>query len=357
MFQAKCILSIQSDRDLGGPSTRVCRVLSLTAALLTLLWLPAQGQIRGRSAGAGQENLHSLSGASAVSDLDCDPNSEGDFCVTAECGAGGDPSCHTPEIPDLATVTSEINISRAILDALQLSDCTILDVNAAVEIEHTFVGDLEIRLEKVSGPATVLLEQGDGSLFADGDVLDVLFDDERSLPEGGGYRVARPASPLSVFDARSMMGIWRLRIEDQLSFDSGQLHDWGLSFAVDCPEITEPTGCVEDATTMCLNEDRFRVTASYRTASGDTGSGRAVELTDDTGYFWFFDRTNVEVVTKVLDACSFADRFWVFAAGLTNVEVDLAVVDTRTGAFTGYRNALNEAFKPIQDTDGLPTCP
>jgi len=355
MPQPKRTISLQNDRGLEASTAPVCRVLSLVAFFLALLWLPAEGQIRGRPAGLDQGTLGSVSGAAAVSALDCDPSSQSELCITGACGE--DPSCHTPEIPDLATVSSELNISRSLLELLGLSDCTILDLNAAVEIGHTFMADLEVGLEKVSGPEALLLEQGDGFLFAEGDNLDVLFDDERSLPEAGAQRVARPASPLSVFDGRDIAGIWRLRIEDQIGFDSGTLVDWGLSFAVDCQEISQPSACVEDATTLCLNEDRFRVTASYRTASGGIGSGRAVELTDDTGYLWFFDRDNVEVVTKVLDACSFADRFWVFAAGLTNVEVDLAVVDTRTGAFTGYRNALNEAFKPIQDTDGLPTCP
>lgn len=354
MHQPKRTISLQNDRGLEASTAPVCRVLSLAAAFLTLLWLPAEGQIRGRPAGASQGTPGSVAGAAAVSALDCDPSSESEFCITDVCG--GDPSCRNTEIPDLATVASEINISRALLDALQLEDCTILDLNAAVEIEHTFVNDLEIRLEKVSGPESVLLEQGDGFNFADGDDLDVLFDDERSLPQGP-HRVARPVTPLSVFDGRDIAGIWRLRIEDQLGADSGRLVDWGLAFAFNCRESSELDPCTADATSLCLNENRFRVKASYRTSSGSTGSGRAVELTDDTGYLWFFDRDNVEVVIKVLNACSFADRVWVFAGGLTNVEVDLAVVDTRTGFFTAYRNPLSEAFRPIQDTDGLPACP
>lgn len=56
-----------------------------------------------------------------------------------------------------------------------------------------------------------------------------------------------------------------------------------------------------------------------------------VQLTGDTGYFWFFNASNVELVVKVLDACHFG-RFWVFAGGLTNVDVDLTVTDTATGA-------------------------
>ena len=48
---------------------------------------------------------------------------------------------------------------------------------------------------------------------------------------------------------------------------------------------------------------------------------------------------------KVLDACSFANRFWVFAGGLTDVETVLTVTDTRTGGGTdtyGANNAVNE---------------
>ncbi|PYQ62998.1 MAG: hypothetical protein DMF53_11555 [Acidobacteria bacterium] len=70
-------------------------------------------------------------------------------------------------------------------------------------------------------------------------------------------------------------------------------------------------------------------------AAFDTGSqqgqAQAVKLTDETGYLWFFSATNVELVVKVLDACSFNQRFWVFAGGLTNVRVTLTVTDMAKG--------------------------
>ena len=47
-----------------------------------------------------------------------------------------------------------------------------------------------------------------------------------------------------------------------------------------------------------------------------SGTGTAVPLTSDTGYFWFFGSSNVEAVIKVLNACSLNQRFWVFAGGL-----------------------------------------
>jgi hypothetical protein len=124
--------------------------------------------------------------------------------------------------------------------------------------------------------------------------------------------------------------------------------------AVFAPDL----GCVDDATTMCLNDGRFRVTVAYQTKAGQTGAGHAVRLTDDTAYFWFFNDTNVEIVLKVLDAC-FApyDRFWVFAAGLTNVEVEIVVLDTETDVEKVYFNPLDNPFEPVQDTSAFATCP
>jgi streptogramin lyase len=118
------------------------------------------------------------------------------------------------------------------------------------------------------------------------------------------------------------------------------------------------TACVPGPTVLCLEEDRFAVEAEWRVPDGGTGVGQAVELTADTGYFWFFAATNVEVVVKVLDACVPPyDRFWVFASGLTNVEVVLTVTDTATNETRSYINPLGEPFQPLQDTDAFDTCP
>jgi streptogramin lyase len=115
--------------------------------------------------------------------------------------------------------------------------------------------------------------------------------------------------------------------------------------------------CVTDSTTMCLSGGRFRVQTHWATPDGRSGQGQAVMLTSDTGYFWFFSSSNVEMIVKVLNACGFASRIWVFAGGLTNVQVDLTVTDTQTGAVNTYRNPQSTAFLPIQDTNAFSTCP
>ena len=114
--------------------------------------------------------------------------------------------------------------------------------------------------------------------------------------------------------------------------------------------------CLPGDTHLCLSDSRFQVEARWATGAG-SGAGQAVRLTPDTGYFWFFDATNVEVVVKVLDACGFNQRFWVFAGGLTNVQVHLTVTDTRTGVVKTYDNPQGRAYQPVQDTSAFATCP
>jgi len=115
-------------------------------------------------------------------------------------------------------------------------------------------------------------------------------------------------------------------------------------------------GCAPSSTSLCLRGGRFRVETTWTASDHTTGQGRAVGLTGDTGYFWFFDDSNVELVVKILDGCSSNDRFWVFAGGLTNVGVTLTITDTRTGAVNTYENPEGTAFRPIQDTAAMPTC-
>jgi hypothetical protein len=115
--------------------------------------------------------------------------------------------------------------------------------------------------------------------------------------------------------------------------------------------------CEPDETTLCLHGDRFRVRAAWRTPSGTQGAGHAVELADDSGYFWFFDDDNVELVLKTLDGCALNDRFWFFVAGLTDVRVDLTVDDTSGSRTRSYVNPLGRTFAPVFDSAAFATCP
>jgi photosystem II stability/assembly factor-like uncharacterized protein len=96
--------------------------------------------------------------------------------------------------------------------------------------------------------------------------------------------------------------------------------------------------CLSDARTLCLNGQRFRATVTWRSAGGPVGNGQAFPVTDNTGAFWFFDPTNLELVVKVLDGRSVNGKFWVFYGSLTSVEFTLTVTDTLTDSVKTYFN-------------------
>ena len=118
--------------------------------------------------------------------------------------------------------------------------------------------------------------------------------------------------------------------------------------------------CVAGPETLCLNNSRFRVEIDWRIPDGTTGAGQAVPLptAPDSGLFYFFSPTNIEMLIKVLNACVAPfNRYWTFFAVTTNVEFAVVVTDTQTGKTRGYYNPLNRAAPPVQDVDAFATCP
>ncbi len=99
--------------------------------------------------------------------------------------------------------------------------------------------------------------------------------------------------------------------------------------------------CTASAQNLCLSGGRFRVSVNWKNqyAGGTTGTGTAVALTGDTGYFWFFDAANVELVIKVLDGRSSNGHFWGFYGGLSDVEYTITGPDTQNSVIRTYRNA------------------
>ncbi len=116
--------------------------------------------------------------------------------------------------------------------------------------------------------------------------------------------------------------------------------------------------CTPTATTLCVGNGRFSVSADWTTPDGLSGHGNATKLTDNGGYFWFFEPSNIELVVKVLNGCEINNAYWVFASGLTNVQVVLNVRDEKTGEIFANTNPQGVAFAPVQGTNAFPnSCP
>jgi hypothetical protein len=116
--------------------------------------------------------------------------------------------------------------------------------------------------------------------------------------------------------------------------------------------LAAAANCAPGPTDLCLNGGRFRVSLAWK-AQGTQGAGQAVPLTSDTGYFWFFSPTNVEVAIKVLDGRPLNGHFWVFYGALSNVEYTITVTDTETGRSVTYKNPAGQ-FGSRADTSALP---
>jgi hypothetical protein len=128
---------------------------------------------------------------------------------------------------------------------------------------------------------------------------------------------------------------------------------------VDDAFVFADQACGNTENDLCLAAGRFRVHGSFNVPSqGRSGPMHAVPVTDESGLFWFFEPSNLEVFLKVLNACGLSSHaYWVFASGLTNVEVTIIVDDTVSGQQQTYFNPSGTAFAPVQDTSAFATCP
>jgi Ig-like domain from next to BRCA1 gene/Glycosyl hydrolases family 39 len=91
---------------------------------------------------------------------------------------------------------------------------------------------------------------------------------------------------------------------------------------------------------LALLSGRFSVEVSWHDPiSGHAGFGRQVGDSDQTGFFWFFDQSNLELMVKMLDGRGLNDHFWFFYGALSNVEYWITVHDLASGAVRTYYNA------------------
>jgi len=115
----------------------------------------------------------------------------------------------------------------------------------------------------------------------------------------------------------------------------------------------------DSGTSLSLNNNRFSVELQWRDFADNTGNGRAVPLTEDSGGFYFFGPDNVELTVRLLDQCALSgfNSYWVFVGGSTDVEFTLSVTDTQTSNLKTYENPLGNSFAGITDTQAFATCP
>jgi hypothetical protein len=117
-----------------------------------------------------------------------------------------------------------------------------------------------------------------------------------------------------------------------------------------------PVPCQVAPDAHCLQNGRFRLTATFQPPGEAPRAARAVPaIADDSALFWFFDAANWEVLAKVIDGCTVNSHFWLFSAATTNVAYTLRVEDRETGEVTEYVNPPGAA-QSRADTSALSPC-
>jgi subtilisin family serine protease/subtilisin-like proprotein convertase family protein len=123
-------------------------------------------------------------------------------------------------ILDFHTTTSTLNVSQNL-------DISKLTVN--VNINHTWDGDLYIRLRGPDGTTIVLYNRRGGS----GHNIRATFDETAATQIGAGkapYNGSfHPEQALAAFNGKSAQGAWQLIVQDKAAGDEGTLLSWSLS--------------------------------------------------------------------------------------------------------------------------------
>lgn len=199
-----------------------------------------------------------------------------------------------------------------------------------------------------------LPEQGTLDLFCTHDIPDPTMAHIHEAPPGVPGPIVIPLDPESPIVAEDLA--LDANLADALR--SGDLYVNVHTAEHPNGEIRgQIAGCFASPTVLCLG-NRYAVTVDWATELGGGGAGRgfAVPETIDTGMFWFFEPSNLELIIKVLDACPVNGRTWVFFSGLTNVGFELQVTDTQTGETLTYENPDQTTTVPVLDTAGFDNC-
>jgi hypothetical protein len=227
------------------------------------------------------------------------------------------------------------------------SGCVIEKVQESVSLPWSADGQVPLPI-----PAGSTLEE---------DIRDVRASAERTYSSNWLYESGSLGAPLGApgvqeATARSERGAVTRRAAERLPGLLAPRADEPFA-PLALAEQLAPRPCLGGAGSHCLNDDRFEVTVDWRTQQGDEGIGRRVDLTDDSGLFYFFNEDNLELIAKVLDACASPfQSFWVFTAGLTDVEYVMEIFDSQTGRRRHYVNPLKTAAQPVQDTAAFKPC-
>ena len=146
---------------------------------------------------------------------------------------------------------------------------------------------------------------------------------------------------------------FRLRLRAR----SGRVSSWSDEISVTTGAVSGP--CRSGAQYLCLSQDRFEIQAHWKDHNRDgvygLGSAVPIDVSDESGMFWFFSSSNIELVVKTLDGSGINGHYWVFFGALSDVEYWVTVRDTAGAGRRTYHNPPAENCGQSDITAFLPS--
>lgn len=263
------------------------------------------------------------------------------------------------------------------------SNDQILSATVETRINHTWVGDLTLKLYSPTGEVVTLAsmpgmaESADDGTSGSANPADLSSTNPITFHGGSAHPSAEtmgtglssaeivgdPASgssdqyesnsgstsgrSLTALTGTAASGTWNLCVGDSVGGDSGTIDGWTLHLIM--------TPCADGEYNLCLLHNnlgtaQFSVTMDYlATSGGNWEHGRSVGISDQAGYFYFTNPANMEILVKMIDACTVTNSYWIFVSGLTDRGIGVRVERVGLGSGVIYGNNLGDNFTLVKD--------
>ena len=169
-------------------------------------------------------------------------------------------------VPITIPVQASIVTSTLTIDAID--SVTINDVNVQLNISHTYVSDLKVKLTSPNGTIVELFNTQCG----DNDNVNATFDDSGIALVCGGNPVISgtliPFQLLSAFNGQLSQGTWTLTVQDLYNSDGGTINNWGINFC----SATLPLDVVKNEFTDLMvypNPNKGNFNVQFKNAATD----------------------------------------------------------------------------------------
>ncbi|WP_149303927.1 reprolysin-like metallopeptidase [Pareuzebyella sediminis] len=164
--------------------------------------------------------------------------------------------CDNKSASDLPLSISSFGRPKIVSKVAFFEDLPVSDIKVNLNIDHSFLADLVVRLTSPAGTTVTLISNSCGELQN----LNATFDDSASSFICGAQTgiaisgTVKPLGALSSFKGESIFGEWILEVSDNASSDGGSLNSFSLDICVEGsfrPDA-DNDGVFDDGDDLCL---------------------------------------------------------------------------------------------------------